>query len=71
VFDRYLEGLQTPMGLPLFVQALYDASSDNGTLVIKSGEVTLVRVAPLSRGFQLILALPSEEELCIQALADA
>ena len=71
VFDRYLDGLQTPCGLPLSIEALYDASSDNGRLVIRSGEVSLVEVAPLVRSFQMVLALPTEEELCVTALADA
>ena len=70
LFDRYLDDLRTPIGLPLSVEAFYDASSDNGRLVIRSGEVSLVEVAPLSRRFQLSLALSTEEELCITALAD-
>jgi hypothetical protein len=70
LFDRYLEELQTPIGFPLSIDALYDASSDNGRLVIKSGGVTLVQVSPLNRRFQITLALPTEEELCITALAD-
>src|SRR5262245_35648971 len=44
MFVRYLEGLRTPMGLPLFVQALYDACSDHGLLVIRSGDTILARV---------------------------
>lgn len=70
MFDRYLDDLQTPLGLPLSIEAFYDASSDNGRLVIKSGEVSLVEVAPLSRRFQMSLALPTEEELCVTTLAD-
>src|SRR5258708_16981333 len=70
VFDRYLDDLQTPLGLPLSIEAIYDASSDNGRLVIRSGEVSLVEVAPLSRAFQMSLALPTEEMLCVTTLAD-
>jgi hypothetical protein len=70
VFDRYLDDLRTPLGLPLSIEAIYDASSDNGRLVIRSGELSLVEVAPLSRRSQLSLTLPTEEELCVTALAD-
>jgi hypothetical protein len=69
IFDRYLE-VQTPLGLSLSVEALYDASSDNGRLVVKSGDVSLVEVAPLARRFQMMLALPTGEELCVTAMAD-
>jgi hypothetical protein len=70
MFDRCLEGLRTPMGLPLFVQALYDACSDHGLLVIRSGATILVQVAPLNRRFQMVVVLPTEEELHVTASAD-
>lgn len=70
IFDRYLDDLRTPLGLPLSIEAIYDASYDNGRLVIRSGDVSLVEVAPLSRQFQMSLALPTEESLSVSALAD-
>jgi hypothetical protein len=71
VFDRNLDDLRTPLGLVLSIEATYDARSDDGRLVIRSAGASLVEVAPLSRRFQMVLALPTEEELCVTALVDA
>ena len=70
IFDRYLDDLRTPLGLPLSVEAIYDASSDKGRLVIRSGDVSLIEVAPLSRHFQMSLALSTEEILSVTTLDD-
>jgi hypothetical protein len=70
LFDRYLQDLQTPLGLSLSIEAHYDASVDNGRLVITSGETSLAEVSPFSRGFQMISRLPTGEELCVTASAD-
>ena len=70
IFDRYLDDLRTPLGLQLSVEAIYDASSDNGRLIIRSGEVSLVEAAPLSRHFQMILTLSTEEILSVTTLTD-
>ena len=70
IFDRYLDDLRTPLGLPLSIEAIYDATSDNGRLIIRTGEVALVEVAPLSRQFQMSLVLSTEEILSVTTLAD-
>ncbi len=70
LFERYIDGLQTPVGLPLSIQAVHAPESDTGELVVRSGEAELVRLGPLCRGFGIIFVLPTEEELCIMAAAD-
>jgi hypothetical protein len=68
ILDRYLDDLETSSGLPLIVEAIYDVSSDNGRLEVSTAGRPLIQVAPFCRSFQMIITLPTGEELCITSL---
>jgi hypothetical protein len=67
VFDLIVDDIQTPMGLPLELSALYDASCDNGNLTISTSGRCLLGMSPLTRRSCCNVILPTDEELTMSA----